>query len=196
MRKRSVGQQIANIVGVIIILSMMLAVIPAGVAKVSAAPPQSPPSSPTAQAGVAWSLRIHGTGWDRPDVPVYQDARAGDIKARDPILGTAPEDPPYTQPADVFDPEADQAPENDLVTFNPAWMYEGATRDENWAKGLYQKILIPINASEKVWFRMWYEPEHWDKDLNGNGRLDIASPLYEFQPTLPVTDIWYPALMQ
>ena len=50
MRKRSVGQQIANIVGVIIILSMMLAVIPAGVAQVSAAPPQSPPSSPTAQA--------------------------------------------------------------------------------------------------------------------------------------------------
>jgi PKD repeat protein len=196
MHKRVNGQKIANIVGIVIILSMMLAVIPSGLAPVTAAPPQSPPPGPTAQNGVAYTLRIHGTGWSRPNVPIEGDSRAGDKGAVDPVLGTLPEDPPYTEPLSVFDPEGPQAPSRDSVTFNPVWMYEGATRDENWAKGLYQQILTPINASEKVWLRMWYEPEHWDKDLNGNQRLDIAAQRWDFEPTMPVTDVWYPALMQ
>ena len=196
MQARFIVQRIANIVAVLVILSMLLAVVPSGVAPATAAPPQAPPSGPTAQNGVAHTLRIYGTGWSRANLPIEGDPRAGDLARRDPVIGTAPEDPPYTDPMSVFDPEGAQAPSRDLVTFNPAWMYEGATRDENWAKGLYQKILTPINASEKVWFRMWYEPEHWDKDLNGNGILDIASPRWEFEPTMPVTDVWYPALMQ
>jgi hypothetical protein len=155
MQARLTVQRIANVVAVLVILAMLLAIVPSGVAPASAAPPQSPPADPTAQNGVAHTLRIYGTGWNRPNLPIEGDPRAGDTAATDPVLSTSPEDPPYTDPMSVFDPEGTQAPSRDLVTFNPAWMYEGATRDENWAKGLYQQILTPINASEKVWFRMW-----------------------------------------
>ncbi len=196
MRRTSNLQKVANLVGVGVILAMMLAIIPQGVVRISAAPPESPPPGPTAQNGVAYTLRIHGTGWSRPTIPIEGDPRAGDLIADDPVMDTNPEDPPYTDPTSVFDPEGAEAPTRDLVTFNPLWMYEGATRDENWAKGLYEKILTPINASEKVWLRMWYEPEHWDKDLNGNGILDIDAPDWEFEPVDPKTDLWYPALMQ
>jgi len=81
-------------------------------------------------------------------------------------------------------PQLPQAPRKDSVTWNPIWIYESETLDENQGKGLYDNIFAGgLNASEKVWFRMWYEPDHWDKDLNANGLLDS-------------TDEHYPAIMQ
>ncbi len=117
---------------------------------------------------------------------------AGDLGARDPVVGRVPEDLPYTDPLDIFNPQRPQAPRKDSVTWNPVWMSEQETRDENWDKGLYRRLFVTggINASEKVWFREWYEPQHWDKDLNANGELDRDAA------GNPIIDEWYPAIMQ
>jgi len=109
----------------------------------------------------------------------------GDLIADDPVTDMSPEDPPYTEEPSIFDPQGVQAPRKDFITWNPAWMYEAQTFDENQARGLYQRINTGgVNASEKVWFRMWYEPGHWDKDLDADG---------VYSPTM---DVIYPAVMQ
>ncbi len=127
------------------------------------------------------SLRLYG----------YDSQGSGDLTARDPVTNAVPEDPPYTDPIAVFNPQSDQAPRRDSLTWNPIWMSEAETMDENGAQGLYSGInTADINASEKVWFRMWYEPEHWDKDLNANGELDRDAD------GNPIIDEWYPAIMQ
>ncbi|MBC7264087.1 MAG: carboxypeptidase regulatory-like domain-containing protein [Chloroflexi bacterium] len=114
----------------------------------------------------------------------------GDPTVRDPFTTAGVEDPPYTDPFAVFNPQLSQAPKKDSITWNPIWMYELETPDEN--RDLYHHIYLgDRNGSEKVWFRMWYEPEHWDKDLNANRVLDRDS---SYRPTS--TDEWYPAIMQ
>jgi len=65
--------------------------------------------------------------------------------------------------------------------------------------GLYPYIRGPGDYAEKVWFRMWYEPEHWDKDLNANGEFDrdaAGRPEAPVNPTSTSIDEWYPAIMQ
>lgn len=111
------------------------------------------------------------------------------------------EDPPYTDPMAVFDPELDEAPRKDSLTWDPVWMFYGETPDENQrANNLYNLIKAGgLDAAEKVWFRMWYEPEHWDKDLNANGVFDHYSngrPVAPVNPTPTAVDEWYPAIMQ
>jgi hypothetical protein len=107
-----------------------------------------------------------------------------------------PEDPPYTVPDPIFNPQLEQAPIKDSITWNPLFMSEFETLDENHALGLYQKIFAgTLNATEKVWFRMWYEPTHWDKDLNANGELDIDGDTEMPYPP-GERDEWYPAVMQ
>ena len=111
--------------------------------------------------------------------------------------GLHAEDPAYVRYAEpIFNPQLRQAPVKDSVTFNPAFMSEFETFDENHALGLYNKIFAGArNATEKVWFRMWYEPWHWDKDLNANDELDIDPETEE--PYAPgERDEWYPAVMQ
>jgi len=141
--------------------------------------------------GTYYSLRVYGLGNEGP----------GDDTATDPETGLRPEDPPYTEPLSVFNPQLPQAPQKDSVTWNPLWMSELETTDENQAKDLYLKIYraTGFNASEKVWFRMWYEPEHWDKDLNASGELDRdpgGQVLAPVNPTPTSMDEWYPAVMQ
>ena len=110
---------------------------------------------------------------------------AGNPAILDPVTGRPTEDDPYTDEPSIFDPQGPQAPRKDFITWDPVWMYEAQTFDELQAKGLYQRINAGgVNASEKVWFRMWYEPGHWDKDLNADG-------VYS-----PTVDIVYPAVMQ
>jgi hypothetical protein len=81
-------------------------------------------------------------------------------------------------------------------------MSEQETFDENGVNGLYNHIFAGgLNASEKVWFRMWYEPQHWDKDLNANGQFDrnLTNPDLPLAPSNPTPtniDEWYPAIMQ
>ena len=107
-----------------------------------------PPYSPT--------LRVYGLDG--------RDEGPGDLSAAEPG-GPLPEDPPYTDPDSIFDPTGTQAPRKDSVTWNPLWMYENETFDENQALGLYQQLYADgNNISEKVWFRHWYEPLHTDKD--------------------------------
>ncbi|MGA9347655.1 MAG: hypothetical protein WBW48_02465 [Anaerolineae bacterium] len=143
------------------------------------------------------TLKVYGgSGW--PELP--GNVGAGSGIATDEITGLLAEDQPYTDTVAIFNPQLPQAPRKDSITWNPLFMSETQTGDENQHKGLYQKLIASgNNASEKVWFRMWYEPEHWDKDLNANGRLDRDAegrPLAPVNPTPTGIDEWYPAIMQ
>jgi len=161
----------------------------------------------TALAAGAWGHTGMLSQGSAPGAITYQtlrvygrDGEGAGQPVTDTLTSRLAEDPPYTDPVDVFNPQRPQAPRKDSVTWNPVWMSEIHTRDENWAKGLYQKLVANgINASEKVWFRMWYEPEHWDKDLNANDRLDRnekGEPVAPSNPEPTSIDEWYPAIMQ
>ncbi len=168
--------------GVVVALLLGVLLLTPGGFTASAGPLQDATATPTvtpyptpkqAPRDACQALRVHG--WDNEG--------AGE-PVNDPITGRLAEDPPYTAVSAPFDPQHPQAPIKDVVTWNPAWMSEAYTPDENGAKGLYARLFIDgINASEKVWFRMWYEPLHWDKDLNAN---DISDE----------DDERYPAIMQ
>jgi hypothetical protein len=88
------------------------------------------------------------------------------------------ENPPYTNAMDPFWPQADQAPEKDFLTFNPIVMQHG---DKDWdndgvTDNVY-KLSIKnnlVDANEKEFFRMWYEPVEWIKDENGDGEFDVV----------------------
>ena len=143
------------------------------------------------------TLRVYGApGWPE----LLGNMGAGSGVATDEITGLLAEDQPYTDTLAIFNPQLPQAPRKDSITWNPLFMSETETLDENWYKGLYRKLIASgINASEKVWFRMWYEPQHWDKDLNANGYLDrdaAGQPLAPVNPTPTNIDEWYPAIMQ
>ncbi|HUT16283.1 MAG TPA: hypothetical protein VMY98_08575, partial [Anaerolineae bacterium] len=144
------------------------------------------PSAVATQGTVYNTLRVYGRGHEG----------AGNPDADDPVLDTDPEDPPYTEHMPIFNPQMEQAPRKDSITWNPLFMSEFETFDENRAYGLYNQIFAgPTNATEKVWFRTWYEPWHWDKDLNANDELDIDPETEE--PYAPgERDEWYPAVMQ
>ncbi len=131
---------------------------------------------------------------------VTTQAQVGDPLAVDPKTGKLPEDPPYTRAEDIFNPQLAQAPVKDSVTWNPLFMSEFETViDGDPTSSLFGQIFAGSrNATEKVWFRMWYEPWHWDKDWNANGTLDLIPELQ-----IPYTltkgtkyDEWYPAVMQ
>ncbi len=126
--------------------------------------------------------------------------QVGDPAALDPKTGLPPEDPPYTQAEPIFNPQLAQAPVKDSITWNPLFMSEFETiADPNHPLGLYNQIFAgALNATEKVWFRQWYEPWHWDKDWNSNGTLDIV-PEAQIPYTVSMGtryDEWYPAVMQ
>lgn len=112
---------------------------------------------------------VSAQGQDRPTLRVHgYDGRnegAGAVSLPDSASGVLPEDPPYTDETSIFSPVGAEAPRKDSVTWNPAWMYEHETLDENQRRGLYQQLYADgLNISEKVWFRFWYEPSHGDKD--------------------------------
>ena len=147
------------------------------------------------------TLRVYGgPDWPKPPGEPPGNMGAGSGVVTDENTGLLAEDQPYTEPLSVFNPQLPQAPRKDSITWNPLFMSETETRDENWQRGLYQKLVASgINVSEKVWFRMWYEPEHWDKDLNFSGALDRddqGRPEAPVNPTPTNIDEWYPAVMQ
>ena len=155
----------------------------------------------TSSAATYNTLRVYG-GPDWPKQPGEPSGNmgAGSGIATDEITGLLAETQPYTDPLSIFNPQLPQAPRKDSITWNPLWMSNLQTFDENWAKWLYGKIeATGLDASEKVWFRMWYEPEHWDKDLNASGDLDrdaSGQPMAPVNPTSTSIDEWYPAIMQ
>ncbi|MCW5848648.1 MAG: hypothetical protein KIT87_00930 [Anaerolineae bacterium] len=164
------------------------------------------PSDAGAQtASPFYTLRVYGRGYYGAGADNIVDPGAGlTAQIADPATGAVPEDAPYTDLAGVFHPQHPQAPRMDSVTWNPAYMAEGFTFDENQRRGLYNQMFANgINIAEKVWHRIWYEPEHWDKDINADNRL-TRDPLTgrprdpRLQNGLPVwlDDIWYPAIQQ
>jgi hypothetical protein len=112
------------------------------------------------------SLRIYG----------YDNRGAGDTSVRDPETCLRPENPPYTDPIAPFYPQHEQAPRKDFITFNPIKMEH---RDYDWDNDgtddyVYKNNIKAdrMNANEKEFFRMWYEPAEWIKDENANGEMD------------------------
>ena len=76
---------------------------------------------------------------------------AGNFVVDDPETDITPEDAPYTDLGSIFDPQGTQAPRKDFITWNPIWISEQHTPDENQA--LYQQIYVNgINGAEKVNF--------------------------------------------
>ncbi|NLE77958.1 MAG: hypothetical protein GX605_14560, partial [Chloroflexi bacterium] len=179
MQKRGVLKGLGLIIALMMVLSLLPSSVGAGPQELGGPAPAEEVASLEAQQPAASNtfstLRVYGRQGEGP----------GNISVSDPITGLLPEDPPYTDPASIFDPQGLEAPRKDFVTWNPLWMYEAQTLDENQAKGLYQRINAGgTNAAEKLWFRMWYEPGRWDKDLNADGVYSTT------------TDIVYPAIMQ
>jgi hypothetical protein len=122
--------------------------------------------------------------WINYPVSAEKIERAGDRAARDPLTGHVPEDLPYTVDEDIFNPQFPQAYPKDILTVDPAWMDEYYNGEESLVS-LYSQLSIEGNdAREKVFMRLWYEPEHLDKDVNYDNKLD------------PDDDVTYPAVMQ
>ncbi len=148
------------------------------------------------------TLKVYGgPDWPKPPGEPPGNMGAGSGVVTDENTGLLAEDQPYTDALAIFNPQLPQAPRKDSITWNPLFMSETETLDENQAKGLYVELFgTGINVSEKVWFRMWYEPEHWDKDLNANGEFDrdpiTGEPQAPVNPTFTNIDEWYPAIMQ
>ena len=162
------------------------------------------------------TLRVHGyPALGHPDDPPYANRPAGpgSNSQNDPLTGLVPEEAPYTVGDGPFDPLSGEAPEMDMVTWNPAWISErlgDAALRANWPalRGIDEVSAGSniraggVNASEKVWLRHWYEPMHLDLDLNADGRLtsdnsdlDYGAPLAPVNPTPSAIDEWYPAIM-
>ncbi len=159
------------------------------------------------------TLRVYGYPvTSNPARPPYGNwpATAGVNAGTAPFTGRIAEDPPYSDLAGPFDPFSAEAPEMDFVTWNPAWISErlGETALQDAWPGLDGVDEVSagariragsIDASEKVWLRHWYEPQHLDKDLNADGRLtDLDNngvPDAPVNPTPTNIDEWYPAIM-
>ncbi|MCK4450750.1 MAG: hypothetical protein KAX26_09175, partial [Anaerolineae bacterium] len=113
----------------------------------------------------------------------------GDVLAMDTAKPDYPvEIPPYTDPWAPFNPQLEQAPRKDSLTFNPAYMDKFRHGGEPLAS-LYSQISIEErDAREKVFLRMWYEPEYLDKILEAE--LPVNGVI---TPTQVYT---FPAVMQ
>ncbi len=107
------------------------------------------------------SIRLYGTFGEGP----------GDHKVRDPETGLRPENPPYSDPVGPFQPQNEQAPKKDFMTFNPAIM------DHNQGYPQLDFVECGVHSvqrpQEKVFKRMWYEKE-WFKDHDRDGCWDVV----------------------
>jgi|GEM_PF-4636878 len=129
------------------------------------------PQPTTTQTTTTPTLRLYG----------LEGLYAGDGTTTDPQTGLLAETQPYTDPAAILDPENTQAPRSDSLTLNPAYLSQTLTDGH---EQLYNQISVDgVDGNQKVFLRIWYEPEHWDLDLDAN-----SSPNNE--------DLIFPALIQ
>jgi hypothetical protein len=168
---------------------------------------------PLQQALAFSTLRVYGYPVvSNPNGPAEANrpATAGSNTLVDPLTGRLPEDPPYTLAQGPFSPLSPEAPEMDFVTWNPAWISErlgdpalraqwpGLTGIDEVSAAAHIRA-GSIDASEKVWLRHWYEPQHLDKDLNADGRLtdtnNDGTPDAPVNPRPSNVDEWYPAIL-
>ncbi|MCB0217180.1 MAG: hypothetical protein KDH92_11120 [Chloroflexi bacterium] len=97
-----------------------------------------------------------------PSRPILQ-AGAGDLAATDTANPQLPvEVAPYTDPFAPFNPQHAHAPRGDLLTVNPAYMDEFRNFGEDLV-ALYRQISNNGNAREKVYHRIWYQPDYVTK---------------------------------
>lgn len=76
----------------------------------------------------------------------------------------------YAGVSSIFDPSDCCAPRKDSITFNPVFISEmDDDNSELRLSGLARNISIGQDATEKVFFRQWYEPDYFDKDLDISG---------------------------
>ncbi|MCE7938667.1 MAG: hypothetical protein DYG90_08820, partial [Chloroflexi bacterium CFX6] len=160
------------------------------------------------------TLRLHGyPAANHPaDAPhANRPATAGSSTQNDPVTGRIPEDAPYTDGQGPFDPRSAEAPRMDFATWDPAWISERlgepALRAEWPGLAGIDEVSAAANiragglgnASEKVWLRHWYEPQHLDKDIDADGRLTDGDgdgiPDAPSNPAPNNIDEWYPAIM-
>ena len=105
---------------------------------------------------------------------------AGDLRVVTDTLSGAPvEILPYTDPFAPFNPQHPDAPRDGSLTFNPALMSDARNFGEA-LRSLYSQISSNgMNAYEKVYHRIWYEPDYitkirdadnCDRDLEFPGR--------------------------
>lgn len=117
--------------------------------------------------------RTNGTG-----LYINDFQRMGTLR----VYGQEDEDAafPYTDPAGPFDPRSPQAPVNDFITWNPAYMSETLAMDD--AEFFAEAIAVNgRNANEKVFLRQWYVPEYpeprgetWDPAERVRATQDIV----------------------
>jgi len=88
---------------------------------------------------------------------------AGDTAVTTDTAGYPVEVLPYTDAFAPFNPQHPHAPRTDSMTFNPAYMDEFRNFFED-LRFLYQQIANNAqNARQKVYHRLWYQPEYVTK---------------------------------
>ncbi|RME42787.1 MAG: hypothetical protein D6791_16935 [Chloroflexi bacterium] len=112
------------------------------------------------------------------------DSLGAGVTVTDPVSATFPvEELPYTDPWAPFNPKHVQAPPGDSVSFNPAYMNEFRHTDEDLAD-LYRYISREgANARQKVYLRLWYEPDHLDKILDATAPITYHFPALMLETT-------------
>ena len=102
--------------------------------------------------------------------------------------GLPPENKPYTDPMGPFDPQHEQAPHKDFMTFNPAIMdhNQGYPELDYWECACYPSDVQ--TPKEKVFKRMWYEKE-WFKDHSSKKYGDGCFTVVVDTPLLPPDDV-------
>ncbi len=123
------------------------------------------------------------------------DETAGDLSVRTSTANpgsSAPyvEVPPYTDPSSIIDPQGPQAPRKDVLTLNPAYLNEFRNGGEALS-GDYGRINTQpggSDAGEKVFPRLWYEPNYVDTAFQA-----AVQPGGVVSPT---NFLSYPAVMQ
>ncbi|MFN8498622.1 MAG: hypothetical protein U0641_12290 [Anaerolineae bacterium] len=148
------------------------------------------PSGATTPGGIKlWSdtagLRVYG----------QNSETAGDLTVRNSTAApgaSAPyvEVPPYTDASSIIDPQGPQAPRKDTLTLNPAYLNEFRNGGEALAADYGRINTQPggSDAGEKVFPRLWYEPNYIDSAFTAS-----VQPGGVISPT---TFLSYPAVMQ
>ena len=82
---------------------------------------------------------------------------------------------PYTDYLSIFDPRGFQAPPKDSLTLNPAYLAEFRSGTEPLSGFLGLIAADNQDAREKVFPRLWYEPNYLDKILTTRAVVSLGS---------------------
>ena len=103
---------------------------------------------------------------------------------------------PYTDPVSIFDPTGPQAPVKDSLTLNPAYLNEFRRGSEDLGQ-YYGQIAVNngstgLDAGEKVFPRLWYEPSYLDSAYRATAGSDrVVYPSDSFRYPAVVEEFTY-----